>query len=257
MLPVALFDTVEIDEAPELSVCHSPALSIPSRYSTVWQAATHLAQVLGENPSVSIMITAKIPQMAGLGGSSADAGVTLRLLAERWGLAATDERVVQVARQVGADVAFFLTAEPGLYRGTGDTLEYTFPAWDMPVALVMPAHSGVSTKEAYELFDKQGTQPHSCASMGAALEACNSETVAHELFNNLESCALQLNHEVRNVRIWLGEQIGVMGAQVTGSGGCSFALCETVEVAERIARDAHRCGWRAWATHTLDGPLWS
>ena len=59
-------------------------------------------------PRVSIDVEARIPERAGLGGSSADAGATLRALAARWGVSPLDPRVIAVARRVGADVAFFL-----------------------------------------------------------------------------------------------------------------------------------------------------
>ena len=83
MAPVALFDTIVIEDAPALFVTHEPALSVPPQKTTVWKAACLLAEELGVEPAVSITVTARIPEKAGLGGSSADAGATLRALAER------------------------------------------------------------------------------------------------------------------------------------------------------------------------------
>ena len=81
MIPVALFDEVVVQEAPELSVRFSPELGIPAEKTGVWRAATLLAEALGREPSVSVSVTARIPGRAGLGGSSADAGAALRALA--------------------------------------------------------------------------------------------------------------------------------------------------------------------------------
>ena len=53
MVPVALFDTVTVEDAPGLSVSFSPALSVPVERSGVWRAAALLAETLGERPSVA------------------------------------------------------------------------------------------------------------------------------------------------------------------------------------------------------------
>ena len=249
MVPVALCDTVSVEDAPELVVCHEPALEVAPEKTTVWRAATMLAEELGVEPRVRIDVTARIPEKAGLGGSSADAGAVLRLLAERWGASVDDERVVSVARRVGADVAFFLDLRPGLYLGAGDVLERTFPAFCVPVVLVMPAAGGVSTKEAYDEFDRTGEEPASYGPMCDALTHGDVAAMAASLYNNLAPAAKSLCGDVREVSEWLGSRAGVLASQVTGSGACSFALCESAESAERIAAEARRHhGWRAWAT---------
>ena len=120
MVPVALFDEVVVEEAPELSVRFSPKLGIPAEKTGVWRAATLLAEALGREPNVSVSVTARIPERAGLGGSSADAGAALRALAAYWGVDSLDPRVVAVARRIGADVAFFLDPRPAFYVGAGD-----------------------------------------------------------------------------------------------------------------------------------------
>ena len=252
MVPVALFDTIEIADAPELEVCHEPALEVSPEHTTVWAAASLLAEELGREPRVRIRVAARIPEKAGLGGSSADAGAVLRALAARWGVDALDERVVSVARRVGADVAFFLRPEPALYRGAGDVAVRAFPSLEMPLALVMPAASGVSTAEAYAEFDRSGAAPAGYEDLCAALAEGDARAVAGSLHNNLAPAACALSAEVGRVAGWLAAQRGVLGAQVTGSGACSFAICETPAAAERIAAAAREGqGWRAWATHTI------
>lgn len=248
MVPVALCDTVVVSDAPELEVVHTPALEVAPERTTVWRAATLLAEALGERPEVRVEVTARIPEKAGLGGSSADAGAVLRALCERWGVSARDERVVAVARRVGADVAFFLDPRPGLYLGAGDALERTFPEFSMPVALVMPAVGGVSTKEAYDEFDRAGEDPASYEVVCEALAAGDVAAMAANLFNNLAPAACHLCGDVWAVSEWLASQDGAIASMVTGSGACSFAICESGDAAERIAEAAREHhGWRAWA----------
>ena len=278
MVPVALYDTVVVDDAPELTVTHEPQLCVLPERTTTWKAAVLLANKLGISPDVSIDVQVHIPEKAGLGGSSADAAATLYLLAQRWGIDPLDSLVVEVAKAVGADVAFFLDPRPSLMLGAGDTLVETYTSTvDAPLAIVLPAETGVVTKEAYDQFDASPVAPESYEQLSALLRAAGQDAsgqaaannaaadktatannaavseqliqhVAKLLFNNLASAAKSLKPQVAEVEEWLKAQPGVLGAQVSGSGSSSFALCESQEAADTIAAAAQAKGWRGFST---------
>ena len=264
MVPVALYDTVVVDDAPELTVTHEPQLCVLPERTTTWKAAVLLANKLGVSPDVSIDVQVHIPEKAGLGGSSADAAATLYLLAQRWGVDPLDPLVVEVAKAVGADVAFFLDPQPSLMLGAGDTLVETYASTvDAPLAIVLPAETGVVTKEAYDQFDASPIAPESYENLSALLRnAGNSgaasdqdtageqliQQVASLLFNNLAPAAKSLKPQVAEVEEWLKAQPGVLGAQVSGSGSSYFALCESQDVTNAIAAAAHAKGWRGFST---------
>ena len=251
MVPVALCDTVTVSDAPGLSVSFDPPLEIAAEKTGVWRAATLLAEALGMEPRVRIEVAAGIPERAGLGGSSADAGATLRALAARWGASPLDPRVVAVARRVGADVAFFLDPRPALFAGAGDVRVRAFPALEAPLALVMPRAEGGSTVEAYAEFDRAGEKPVDSGPLCAALAAGDVAAVAARLHNNLAPAARALCPEAGVVESWLRGRPGVRAAQITGSGTCSFAICESFGAADAVAREAAGFGWRAWSTKTV------
>ena len=272
MVPVALYDTVVVDDAPELTVSHEPQLCVLPERTTTWKAAALLANKLGVSPDVSIDVQVHIPEKAGLGGSSADAAATLYLLAQRWGIDPLNPLVVEVAKAVGADVAFFLDPRPSLMLGAGDTLVETYASIvDAPLAIVLPAETGVVTKEAYDQFDASPVAPESYEQLSALLRAAGQDAggpvaannaaadktaareqliqqVAKLLFNNLAPAAKSLKPQVTEVEEWLKSQPGVLGAQVSGSGSSSFALCETQEAADAIAAAAQAKGWRGFST---------
>ena len=257
MVPVALYDTVVVDDAPELTVTHEPQLCVLPERTTTWKAAVLLANKLGVSPDVSIDVQVHIPEKAGLGGSSADAAATLYLLAQRWGIDPLDPLVVEVAKAVGADVAFFLDPRPSLMLGAGDTLVETYASTvDAPLAIVLPAETGVVTKEAYDQFDASPVAPESYEQLSALLRAAGQvvsdnqliQQVAKLLFNNLAPAAKSLKPQVAEVEEWLKAQPGVLGAQVSGSGSSSFALCEFQEAADAIAAAAQAKGWRGFST---------
>ncbi len=268
MVPVALYDTVVVDDAPELTVTHEPQLCVLPERTTTWKAAVLLANKLGVSPDVSIDVQVHIPEKAGLGGSSADAAATLYLLAQRWGVDPLDPLVVKVAKAVGADVAFFLDPRPSLMLGAGDTLVETYASTvDAPLAIVLPAETGVVTKEAYDQFDTSPIAPESYEQLSALLHADGQDAagmepapdnaaaskqliqqVASLLFNNLAPAAKSLKPQVAEVEEWLKAQSGVLGAQVSGSGSSSFALCESQDAADAIASAAQAKGWRGFST---------
>ena len=268
MVPVALYDTVVVDDAPELTVTHEPQLCVLPERTTTWKAAVLLANKLGISPDVSIDVQVHIPEKAGLGGSSADAAATLYLLAQRWGVDPLDSLVVEVAKAVGADVAFFLDPRPSLMLGAGDTLVETYTSTvDAPLAIVLPAETGVVTKEAYDQFDASPVAPESYEQLSALLRAAGQDAagmepapdnaaageqfiqqVASLLFNNLAPAAKSLKPQVAEVEEWLKVQLGVLGAQVSGSGSSSFALCESQDAANAIAAAAQAKGWRGFST---------
>ena len=268
MVPVALYDTVVVDDAPELTVTHEPQLCVLPERTTTWKAAVLLANKLGVSPDVSIDVQVHIPEKAGLGGSSADAAATLYLLAQRWGVDPLDSLVVEVAKAVGADVAFFLDPQPSLMLGAGDTLVETYASTvDAPLAIVLPAETGVVTKEAYDQFDASPIAPESYENLSALLRAAGQDAasielapdnaaaskqfiqqVASLLFNNLAPAAKSLKPQVAEVEKWLKAQPGVLGAQVSGSGSSSFALCESQDAANAIAAAAQAKGWRGFST---------
>ena len=272
MVPVALYDTVVVDDAPELTVTHEPQLCVLPERTTTWKAAVLLANKLGISPDVSIDVQVHIPEKAGLGGSSADAAATLYLLAQRWSVDPLDSLVVEVAKAVGADVAFFLDPRPSLMLGAGDTLVETYTSTvDAPLAIVLPAETGVVTKEAYDQFDASPIAPEPYEQLSVLLRDAGQDAsgpaasgqadadktiagrqliqqVAKLLFNNLAPAAKSLKPQVAEVEEWLKAQPGVLAAQVSGSGSSSFALCESRDAADAIAAAAQAKGWRGFST---------
>lgn len=257
MIALNLYNTISIEDSDFLSVRFHPRLDNPVEKNAAHRAAVLLASELGLSPDVRIDVQRSIPEMGGLGSSSADAGGVLRGLSERWGVDVHDPRVVSVARRVGADVPFCLDPVPSFLVGGGDVLKERFtPMPGLPIVLVIPGNSASSTRQVYDEFDRQPTEPASPDAMCAALRAGDVVGVAEHLSNNLAPAAERLQPIIAEGERWLRRQPGVLAGQVTGSGSCSFAICESREAAERIAAAARsEENWWAKAVLTvgLDG----
>lgn len=103
-------------------------------------------------PKVKISLYKNIPTGAGMGGGSADAAFTLKMLNEIAELKLSDEQLEEYAAKIGADCAFFIKNIPAFATGIGNILtpaECSLKGYY--IAVVKPVIH-VSTKEAYSLI---------------------------------------------------------------------------------------------------------
>ena len=220
-------------DASGVLLAMSEDVGVPPQKNTAWQAAARLRQAFGIAAPVRVEVRKAVPPQSGLGGSSSDAASVILALCRLFSLDEKDPRIVDVARSVGADVPFFLNLAPSYLTGAGDVLAQTFPALEgLPVVLVRP-RQGVSTAAAYREFDAEPVVPASPAP-------------------NLEGAATRLVPDILRVKSWLQRQPGAVAAQVTGSGSCVFAICETHAAARAIAARAQdEQDWWSFATFTV------
>lgn len=162
-----------------ISVEMSVSCGVETRNNTVYRAAHSMCAEFNKPAAFEIYVEKHIPVQSGLGGSSSDAAATIRALCSMWNISPHDERVIRVAQHIGADVAFFLWGNPTFLSGVGDELERMFPSVHVPVALIRP-QLGVSTVEAYAMFDEHPTQPQLPGNMCLCLEAVSHSNAMGE-----------------------------------------------------------------------------
>lgn len=211
-------------------LCDTPG--VPTDESNlVFRAVREFEKVYGRKAKQRITLTKRIPHGAGLGGGSADAGVTLRALNEIIGTNYDDEELQAMAANLGSDVPFFLN--PVLSRCTGRGEIVTplpaFATWSSPVVLLKPQF-GVSTPGAYKAF--AGARRLKGIPYGV------QEVDGLRLVNDLEKPVYEKFPVLGMMKRWLLEQDGVRAAQMSGSGSTMYALTETPEQARAIAQKA-------------------
>lgn len=192
-----------------------------------------------------------LPVAAGIGGGSADAAAALRLLAQANNLAIDDPRIVDVARDTGADIPVCLASRACTMTGVGENLSMLdIPA--MPCVMVNP-RVGVATKDVFtalglakgELLAGVGDVmlspgwPAKGASFDEWVEAVGHGT------NDLEKPALKVEPVIGEVLSALRATEGVRLARMSGSGATCFAIFETIGDAGQAAKaiSKARPGW--------------
>jgi 4-diphosphocytidyl-2-C-methyl-D-erythritol kinase len=74
-------------------------------------------------PGVKMHLHKAIPMGAGLGGGSADAAFTLKLLNDKFQLNLSINQLINYSMQLGSDCPFFILNQPCLATGRGEILE--------------------------------------------------------------------------------------------------------------------------------------
>ena len=103
-----------------------------------------------ELPPVKIFLEKTSPVGAGLGGGSADAAFTLKMLNELCSLELTEELLAGYAARIGSDCAFFIYNRPMIGEGRGESLsEFDLDMSEYDIQVLTPAGISVSTAQAY------------------------------------------------------------------------------------------------------------
>lgn len=172
-------------------------------------------------PHVDFDLEKHIPSQAGLGGGSSDATCTLRLLNELCQLHLDSPTLQRYAARLGADCAFFVTAEPSFATGIGDILT---PMSDecahlkgLYLLIVKPSVA-ISTAQAFSFVKPQ-----------PPIIRCKEVVVQpidewrDRLGNDFEVSIFNIHPEIRSVK----QQLYTMGAtyaQMSGSGSAFFGI---------------------------------
>ena len=172
-------------------------------------------------PRVHAHLVKRIPTQAGLGGGSSDAAYMIRLLDERFRLNIGIPEMERYAAKLGADCAFFITADPSYAEGIGDVL---MPV-DVPgaglggyyLAVVKPSVA-VSTRDAYATI-----VPKTPAKCCRDIVRQPIETWKDELVNDFEAPIFAMHPELAAIKQNLYDA-GAVYAAMSGSGSALFGI---------------------------------
>jgi 4-diphosphocytidyl-2-C-methyl-D-erythritol kinase len=197
------------------------------------------ARLLWPEGGAALYLDKNLPIASGIGGGSADAAATLRLLQHLWNI----EIPPDLAAELGADVPVCLASRPTLMRGIGEILA---PAPVLPpfgILLVNPG-AGVSTSAIFAArtgpFSPPATLPAGWDSAGALARDLAALT------NDLQAPAIALNPIIGEVLSTLASLPGALLTRMSGSGATCFALFATPEAAADAATAITNPAWWRW-----------
>lgn len=159
------------------------------------------------------LIEKGIPEGAGLGGSSADAGAVAKIYRFLYGIEEID---VGLLSEISSDAPYFYRGGAARVRGTGEIFEETVVPELFKVVLV--PRGGVDTGVCYGLYDKIGGED---GDVGEFIRELGKGRLPKP-FNALRRAAETLNPQIAD-GIKILEKVGFV-AGMTGSGSGVFGI---------------------------------
>lgn len=176
-------------------------------------------------PNLSIHLKKNIPLQSGLGGGSSNAATLLNYLQHQASHPLNNTQLYQLASQIGADVPFFIKAQPAWVNGIGEVVKplkiETTPHWE--VLLVRPRNIHASTQKMFSYLERPIAPPEQNTWQPIDTHWENLNEASLQLYNDFLPYYLQNFDEVNT----LYQSLKDMGIQLnlSGSGSCFFILC--------------------------------
>ena len=223
---VALYDELEIELINEkrfsLTVVDKVEVENITDNNTVLKAAKLYDDAFGLPCGLKIKLKKHIPIGTGLGGGSADAACLLKFLAKEF--ACNDnEKLYQIAAQIGADVPYAMDGGVAILEGRGEIIK---PLRDIHVldgvscALLVPEER-INTAKAYGLY--RSLYPEIPAKDVLPTPKDDYDEILSLVTNDLAEPARKLSPQVDEV-LSLFQNDPELLVSLTGSGSAMFVL---------------------------------
>lgn len=185
--------------------------------STTDNLILRAAEAMGA--TARLHLTKNLPVASGIGGGSADAAATLRLLARLTGRALPS---LDVQRALGADVPACVLSQTMRGVGVGETLSPIAPVTGTPVLLINPCIP-LSTAAVFRGWDGADRGPLDDWLRGR---------------NDLEPPARTLVPQIATLVDWFSGRHDVTLARMSGSGATCFALLSSEAARATAVKEA-------------------
>lgn len=225
MQTVDIFDTITIENRQDDLIkleCSDSSIPCDER-NICYKCAKLFLEKASIKVGVNIKIEKVIPQQAGMAGGSADGAGVLVGLNELFKTNFTKEQLCEIGVKVGADIPFCLVGGTAKVEGIGEKITKISDFKGYDIVVVKP-QVGISTKEAFETFDKQDIKPKNVIDkMVEAIEENDIKLFCDNMYNALEFVSgVEEISEIEQKMI----SCGARGSLMTGSGSAVFGIFE-------------------------------
>ena len=175
-----------------------------------------------------ITLDKHLPDGAGLGGGSADAAFTIKLLNETTGSHFSEEELASMAVKLGADCPFFLVNRPCFAEGVGEILNpIELDLKGYTLLIIKPDDIHVSTAEAFS-----GIKPHKPEFDLRFLPYLPVEEWKEKVVNDFETTLFKIHPGLEAIKDVL-YNTGAVYASMTGSGSAIYGIYKDFSLADQ------------------------
>jgi len=195
---------------------------------------------------VRIKIQKRIPLSSGLGGGSSNAAFALKGLNKLFGTGLPRKNLMEMAKQVGSDVPFFLSSGQAVATGRGEKIREVKLPRDYWIVLIKPDMK-LSTPWVYKNFKISLTKEKKLVKIHKNKKSFFESIVAWE--NELEKVSVEKYPQLKELREKLKE-IGAIKASMSGSGPTVYGIFFNKPRYKEV-KSLQREEWQIWVTRPI------
>lgn len=224
---VSLFDTLEIEGAIENKIeIHSEKSDIPTdEKNLVYQAAELIKNVGKVKKGVKIFLKKRIPVGSGLGGGSADAAQTLVGLNKIWRLNLNKSQLIELGKQIGADVAYQTIGGLKMEIQGGEEAGKLTNLGRLPQCFIVLCFPEIviTSQKAYSSVEYDKIGGNDLTALIKALKEGNLKRIGASLYNDFEAWTFKKYPVIRKIKVDMIEY-GALGSLMSGKGSSVFGI---------------------------------
>jgi len=205
------------------------------RNLAVQAALVFLRAAQREGQGLVIDIRKRIPAGAGMGGGSSDAAAVLRALNRMYGAPFSTQELLEMAAEIGSDVAFCVTGGTQLAQGRGEVLSDLPQLPECRIVICKPGFP-ISTPELFRKLDGKKLRHHpDTAGMLEALAAGDLSGICRRMYNVFEDVDDRRLKTIAEIKRALLDA-GACAAIMTGTGSAVFGVFTQTEIPEELTQ---------------------
>ena len=253
-----IMQTVNLYDQLHLEIMDEPGITMTSNLSSLpcndsnlaVKAARLMIDTYQIKQGISIELSKHIPIAAGMAGGSADAAAVLKGMNELFELGASNEELMKLGVQLGADIPYCIMEGTALSEGIGEVLT-PLPAIPACHILVVKPNISVSTKFVYQnLKITEDTIHPDIDGIVDAIVHKNLKGIVDRLDNVLETVTVPKYPKVTEIKEEM-MRLGAMGALMSGSGPTVFGIFEHHSDAKKAYDEFKKGPYRSQTFLTL------
>lgn len=224
MQQIELKDTLILKDRDSGISIESNEKSIPlDERNLAYKAWKKMVERVKVNRGVDITIIKRIPVAAGLAGGSTDAAAVIKGLNMLWDLNLSQEELMKIGKEIGADVPFCIFGGTAQAKGIGERLK-RIKSFSNKLILLVNIGVEVPTEYVYKSLNLNNRNlVVDVDKLIGYIDRDDLKKVAENMGNKLESVVIK---EYPIIEIIKEEMVklGALGALMSGSGPTVFGI---------------------------------
>ena len=262
MQTIDLFDEIYLErtDKPDIFIeCNNP--EVPTDKNSIVYKAVETIMNNFKDKGIKISIKKHIPISSGLGGGSSNVATVLKGICKIFGLPLSSVQLKNIATNFGMDIPFFIMGGTAFVKGRGELVSPLPPiSPSIPLILINPGIK-VSTKWAYQLYDKLiDTKAKSINKISHLLnrnENIKPIEIYDVIYNSFDSILSQQFSILEHIKNRL-KDLGSVAATISGSGPTIYGIFEKKKDMIRAYNDIRKqypLVYKAYTRNALDTSL--